>query len=280
MRLRDRRGYALAWRFGDVLPPSLAPVDSPRLVGVPDQIFLALTDGDSPALGNIWRLTSKKTDFYLDPLGEAGALHLSAHGPNEKFDGHRFHIRIDREMVEQSVSRGDYFVQHGIPRKGVAVGGKKVAPGAFHVARLRWTWHLQRQRFRHVAQSMSAPEIQDHQAGGRLGAPLNPNSAWDIDLVVSYGEPYWPNASATLRDNARLGPLRNGSGMWLTATSYHRSQMTDPAPAGLTPPLPRDREDAMRILCGGRGEREYSEVYWFVETVTSRQLLGASPADG
>ncbi len=46
------------------------------------EIMLALTLGDSAALGNIWRITAKKTDFYLDPLDEAGAVgHLSVHGP-------------------------------------------------------------------------------------------------------------------------------------------------------------------------------------------------------
>jgi hypothetical protein len=71
------------------------------------QIMVALTAGDSPALGNIWRITAKKTDFYLDPLGEAGTVvHLSVHGSNERFDGHRFHIKVDRRLAATAKDRG------------------------------------------------------------------------------------------------------------------------------------------------------------------------------
>ncbi len=50
-----------------------------------EEIIVAFTAGDSPALGNIWRITAKKTDFYLDSVGEVGnAIHLSAHGPNDR----------------------------------------------------------------------------------------------------------------------------------------------------------------------------------------------------
>lgn len=55
------------------------------------QILIAFSDGDSPPLGNIWRITVKKTNFYLDPLGQAAAFHLSVHGPNDRHpDRHRF----------------------------------------------------------------------------------------------------------------------------------------------------------------------------------------------
>ncbi len=40
----------------------------------PKQILVALTAGDSPALGNIWRINAKNTDFYLDPVGEVGTV--------------------------------------------------------------------------------------------------------------------------------------------------------------------------------------------------------------
>ena len=49
-------------------------------------------------------------------------------------------------------------------------------------------------------------------------------------LVASYDQPYWPNSLGSLRDNARLGPLPNDAGLWLTATSYHRSQKKYPTP--------------------------------------------------
>jgi hypothetical protein len=154
------------------------------------QIMVALTAGDSPALGNIWRITAKKTDFYLDPLGQAGtAAHLSVHGSNERFDGHRFHIKVDRGLAATAKDRG-HFVGHGVPWKGFAFDGQQLAARAFREARIRWTWDLQRPRFRAAAVSGTAPELADHQSGARLSEVLSPNDAWDIDLVVSYDQPY------------------------------------------------------------------------------------------
>jgi hypothetical protein len=103
------------------------------------QIIVALTAGDSPALGNIWRVTAKKTDFYLDSLGQAGTVaHLSVHGSNERFDGHRFHIKVDRRLAARVKDRGQ-FVGHGVPRKGFAFDGQQLAARAFLVSRIRWT---------------------------------------------------------------------------------------------------------------------------------------------
>lgn len=240
--------------------------------------MIVLTADDSPALGNIWRMTSKRTDFYLDPLGQAGtAVHLSVHGPNDRFDGHRFHIRTDRQATA-TANEQTHFVDHQIPRKGFAFDGQQVAARAFRVARIRWTWHLQRVRFRTEAFSGPAPELADHQSGARLSEVLPPNDAWDVDLVVSYDEPYWPNPFGSLRDNARLGPLRNDAGLWLTATSYHRSQKKHPAPEELSLRLPRPGEVPNRIMCGAPETSEEGVMYWFVETITSRELIEASVA--
>ena len=157
--------------------------------------MLALTLGDSLALGNIWRITAKKTDFYLDPLDEAGAVgHLSVHGPNERFDGHRFHMKVDRRLAVSAKDR-NVFVMHTVPRKGYSFGGQQLAAHAFRVARIRWTWELQRPRFRAAAASASAPELADHQSGARMSEALSPNDAWDIDLVISYDRTYWPDSA-------------------------------------------------------------------------------------
>jgi len=240
--------------------------------------MVALTAGDSPALGNIWRITAKWTDFYLDPLGQAGTVvHLSVHGPNERFEGHRFHIKVDRQLAATAKSRGD-FVEHSIPQKGLPFGGQRLTARAFRVARIRWTWELQRLRFRAAAVSGPAPELADQQSGARLSEVLRPNDAWDIDLVVSYDQPYWPNPSGSLRDNARLGPLSNDAGLWLSATSYHRSQAKYPTPEQLSPRLPRAGEEPKRILCGGPGHDGAGDMYWFVETITSRELIEATLA--
>lgn len=239
------------------------------------------TSGNSPALGNIWRITAKKTDFYLDPLGAPGAIvHVSVHGPNDRFDGHRFHIRVDRGAVASARERGSSFVEHDVPRKGFGFDGQQVADRAFRVARIRWTWHLQRPRFRAAAISGPAPKLTDHQSGARLSEPLPPNDASDIDLIVSYGKPYWPNPSGSLRNNARLGPLPNGANLWLTATSYRRSQKKHPAPVQLSPRLPRFGEEPNRILCCGPGPDGAKDMCWLVETITSRQLLLAADSSG
>src|SRR5690349_941008 len=72
-----------------------------------ERILVALTDGDSPALGSGWRITAKRTDFYLDPIADVETFHLSAHGPNDRYEGHRFHFRVDRKGIEEVRGRGD-----------------------------------------------------------------------------------------------------------------------------------------------------------------------------
>jgi hypothetical protein len=79
----------------------------------------------------------------------------------------------------------------------------------------------------------------------------------------------------SLRDNSRLGPLRNDAGIWLTATSFRRSQVAYPSPKDLVPPLPRSGEEPNRLLGGGPSE-DGDGMYWFVEAITSRQVIEAS----
>jgi hypothetical protein len=109
-----------------------------------------------------------------------------------------------------------------------------------------------------------------------LASRLGPNEAQDIDLVVSYGRPLWPAGEQSVRDNSRLGPLRNNAGMYLTATSFRRSQTTSPVPNGLNSPLPKPGEEPNRIMGGAPAHDEDGEMYWFVETITSRHIVEAS----
>jgi hypothetical protein len=241
--------------------------------------MVGFTAGDTPALGRVWRITAKKTDFYIDspsqPDSTDSIAHISAHGRNELFDGHRFHIKIDRQQAATAKARGE-FVLHQVPRKGFAFDGQQLAAHAFRVARIRWTWDLQRPRFRAAAVSGLLPDLGDHQSGARLPEILPPNHARDIDLVISYGKPYWPDSHGSLRDNARLSPLHNDAGLWLTATSYLRSQPGYPAPEQLVPRLPQPGEKPARITCGAPGFDGVSDMYWFVETITSQQVMEAS----
>lgn len=241
------------------------------------EILVAFSSGGSRPLGNIWRITAKKTDFYLDPLGQQDAFHLSVHGPSERHHHeHRFHVKVEPKAVVTVVKRGDLII-HSIPRKGHVFDGQALSPGAFRVARIRWLWDLQRPRFRQAATFAGrVPDITGNQSGRVLSTPLAPNEAADLDLVVAYNKPYWPDAKGSLRDNARLGPLPNDAGMWLTATSYRRSRMRYPAPKGLLLPLPGPSEEPNRALAGGPGQDPDGDFYWFVESITSRNLIEAS----
>jgi hypothetical protein len=238
------------------------------------QIMVAVTAGDSIALGSIWRLTAKKTDFYLDPHGDVGrSYHLSMHGPNDRFDGHRFHIKADPQSVAAARAKGKTS-EHFIPRRGIAFDGEPIAgTSAFRVARIRWTWHVQRPRFRPTAMTGRVPKLSPDQSGTRLTAPLSPNDAFDIDVFVSYDEPYWPHAEASLRRNARLGPLQNAAGLWLTATTWQRSQLKYPPPSFLYPRPPRSEETPeLSLTCG----ISRTGLVWCVETITSTEHLEAT----
>jgi hypothetical protein len=239
----------------------------------PQQILLALTAGDSAALGNIWRITAKKTDFYLDFVGELGSgIHLSMHGPSHYFEGHRFHVKADREAVTAAREQG-HLAEHAVPRAGFAFNGVQLEEKAFLVARIRWSWNLQRPRYRSAALSGNAPELAENQSGRVMSKELRPNSAWDIDLVVSYDEPFWPQPTQSSIDGSRLGPLRNDSGLWLTATSYHRWQPDAPTPEDLSVAPPRALEEPNRITCCGPGPDGADDLYRFAESITSRKSL-------
>ena len=237
------------------------------------EILLALTAEESPPLGNIWRITAKKSDFYLDTIGVAGeSMHVSLHGPRGDFERHRFHLRIDRKAARDAKASG-HFVQHKVPSRGQQFRGRPVAEHAFHVVRLRWRWHLQRDRYREAAVFGNAPDIGEGQTGRRLGVRLHPNSAWDVDVYVSHGRPFWPIQLSTSQGDPRMGPVRNDSNMWLTALSVHRAEKLDPSPDQLVPRLPRLDETPNRLTCGGLGPTGEEDFYWFVETITAKELL-------
>ncbi|MEI2276076.1 hypothetical protein OHC50_01145 [Paenarthrobacter ilicis] len=242
------------------------------------EIFIALSAADNHPRGNIWKITAKKTDFYLDFDGKhGGGFHLSMHGPNETFEGHRFHIKSDKQAVRKARAEGN-FIEHDLGQ-GHQFDGVQVAEKAYRVARLRWNWDLQRPRFFQAALTRAAvPTLGSGRDGKMLTTALKPNSAWDMDIIVAYGEPFWPDSEDSERDKSRIEPLRNGSGMWLTATSYHRSHTLDPSPEGLSLPLPRPDETPQSILSCGPGPLGAKDMYWFVEGITSQELLANTAA--
>jgi|SRR5690625_2309149 len=240
------------------------------------EIVLALTSDDGAVRGNIWKITAKKTDFYLEFTGrENGGIHLSAHGPNERFESHRFHIKTDPRKAQRARDKGMFFEK--TLDKGVEVKGIQIAEHAYHVARLRWTWELQRPRYRHAAVSeLQRPQLNDSRDGKILKTRIKPNQAWDIDLVVSYGGPYWLTDAFWWKQkqigphSPKLGPLKNNAGMYLTGTSIHRSLTKEPGPAEHLLPRPRNDEDAQALTSGNFGVGKLRDLYWFEERIVAK----------
>ena len=242
-------------------------------------IMLALTSGDSPALGNIWRITAKKSDFYLDSVGSAGdAMHVSLHGPRVDFTDHRFHVKIDRKAVNRARGSGNV-VEHSVPRRGQTFRGLQVSEHVYRVVRLRWLWHVQRESYRDAAVFGTAPDLDEGVSGMRQRGVMKPNSAWDVDLYISYADPYWPIPLSRSHGDPRLGPLRNEAGHWLTGHSFVRSLMLDPSPVNLVPRLPDRTETPNRLTCGGLGPKGEDDMYWFAETITAREYLESVRSD-
>lgn len=109
-----------------------------------------------------------------------------------------------------------------------------------------------------------------------MRAPVRLNCAVDMDVVIAVGRPVWLGGRQSARDNARLGPLRNESDLWLTATMMHRWQGGTPTPSELMVPRPRPGDEPTRILVGGPGDDGADGIFWFVETVTTRKVVEES----
>lgn len=233
------------------------------------QILFALATTERQAVGNFWRITTRGKGFYLDFIGDhAAGVHLSVHGPQDQFQGHRFHVKASKQEISAAREAGN-FAASGLPRKGYVFDGQQIAPHAFLVARIRCTWDLQRPRFRTTALSRSIPPLAEHQTGRIQTEPLHPNQSWDIDIVISLKEPHWPDPDNSPLGDAQLGPLQNDAGMWLTATSYHRWQTTDPTPTHLAQPLPAQHETPSRLTAMGPGDDGQRGAFWFIEGITA-----------
>ena len=106
--------------------------------------------------------------------------------------------------------------------------------------------------------------------GARFSDVLPPHESWDVDLVVSHEEPYWPDARGSLRDNARPGPLSNDARLWLTATSFigRKNPLAGTAISASSAAGPGAEPDYVRQPRTRRGQRQRTGLW--------RPLLHAS----
>lgn len=219
-------------------------------------------------------MKSKGLDFYFEPPGgfREDYFHLSLHGPRDGLPSHRFHIKASDAAAERS---GKRLFRSVFPKRGAEFVGKQLCEDAWLVVRFRWSWLLQRERYRSVARQSIGSELIGSEQALRLNAPLANNSFWDIDFVVSYDSPYWRGEEAWSREsahdvNARAIELANDSGMWLTATSHHRNGLLCPTPPEVAPRAPRSLEDAALFTGGAIGS---DGVFWLVSTITTKAIF-------
>jgi len=239
---------------------------------VKPQIAVVLGEGSGVPLGPYWMIKAARTDFYLEPRNFAG-MHLSVHGPSKRFSGHRFHVKVDRSAVTKIDARGGFFA-HEVPRDGSAFSGRQVANDVYHVARIRWLRSMQSLEYRTVACSSSKPpDLSDRRSGAFLNSALPPDGVWDLDVYVSFGDPYEPDlAEQNPHGDPTLGPIRNEAGMFLTATSHHHSESLAPTPDGLLYAKP-DQDEKPAFLFGGGIDHD---IYWFVHSIVSEELIERS----
>lgn len=204
-------------------------------------------------------------------------MHLSAHGPTEKHPSHRFHIKVRDRHVEDAGSQG-HFVAHDLPKQGHVVPGRKVGDAdAYLVMRLRWDASLRDPLYADAARATDpVPELLPTEAGALLDESLDPGFAWDLDIYVAFGAPYWPAMPGRTVGDPCLGPLANDKGMYVTVLSVDRDAAITAAPKDLVPGLPDVEEAPARLLCGGPDP--VGGIFWWVETIVARELIDATEA--
>jgi len=165
---------------------------------------------------------------------------------------------------------------HGVlrPRKGIKFRGEQVAPGAFHVVRLRWTWDVQRERYREYAYFGDTPVPGPTEQGFVQRALLNPNQAWDVTSsspTTSRTGPQRHSPKGLVTPVSVLSATTPATGS--PGRSWVRHQSRTPTPVTALPRLPRVGETPNRITCGGLGPEGPDGIYWFVETITAREVM-------
>lgn len=270
-----------------LMPGNLIHAES---MATKSEIFAAFTAEDSVPLGDIWCLTAKKRDFYLDASWSGRLFHLSVHGPQGRHTSHRFHMKIDRQDAKERTKQGHFVAAGEFPDGGLEFSGEKLGDKAWRVARIRWLGEMQQKRFRAAARTKAEiPELSGARTGVKMSGLLPANFAADLDIFVSFDKPFWPDdESSAFRtgpapsvvDNARLGPIGNGAGMWLSAVSYRRSLTTSPCPGKSVPRRPKPGEVKTWIMSASPEKTSHREIYWFIHSMTSNEVLAAWPTHG
>jgi hypothetical protein len=257
------------------------------------EIVVAFSAEDRIPLGDMWRLTGKERDFYLNAesaLRPKEIFHISFHGPKGRHRTQRFHIKHNQQAAGVLASQGKFVAAGAFPPAGLPFSGEQLSEQSWRVARIRWLGELQRERYRAAARTNTPiPELSDSRRGAVLSGLLPPNYAADLDIFIAFDKPFWPDDESaayrdgpppSLADNARLGPVKAASaGMWLTAVSYRRWLSASPS-AVRVPRLPRPGETPTWIMSGSLEETTEREIYWFVQSMTSNEVLAAWPDDG
>lgn len=233
-----------------------------------------LNDDDRTVLGDPWVITAKKRDFYVQPLDQhSDAFHISCHGPGDGFGDHQFHVKVNQREANQRKERVG-MLGNAVPKKGFQFPGRRVSGSAYLVIRLRWSWQLERPRFR--AQALwqhPSPATEEHQTRLALRGESAPNAAWDFDIYVSFGEPYFPQMVPRATGNPRFGPIFNSAGYALTAMSHRRNELQVPTPAMADAPLPKIGETPNRVFIGSIDDPDSPGIYWCNQTISTREHL-------
>lgn len=239
-------------------------------------ILVAYSGQTDYALGNIWRMTSSNNNFYLDIPGNPTleSFHISCHGRNAEHEGHRFHIKIGRDIRELQNCATN------IPRKGQPFPGKEIAKDIFLIARIRWDWNLRRERFSETWGKTRIPPEQQNESRFRSAGSSKANSCLDIDIVVSFKKcPFWQMEDSSFMEekhypssnNAQLGPLKSTGDLFLTATSHSRSPILVPTPKEVLLPLPSGGEKPTHYM--GTHIDQKDGFLWIYESIAAQETI-------
>ncbi|MBE8516013.1 hypothetical protein ILP97_00465 [Amycolatopsis sp. H6(2020)] len=212
-----------------------------------------------------YRIWASRTSFYIKNRDIDLGVKISVHGPDPRHDQPGFKFGVDGKaasLLHDSVAwRFEEGAQMGwFP-------GAEVVSGVRHLVRIRFTWNS----FQHGSPSGPQPST-SKEVGQHLLIEAPPLlKAADIDLYLSdTGKPYWPNEQKARRDNATLGPLENDAGQILTAVSWRRSLLNDPATAELEALAKPYGGPRIRTLASNRDETGF---LWVREVIAPQAML-------